>query len=1172
MFPLEFDHSVLDSLPLSLDEDIKRVVQVVKAIIARRVVPYFKKKRGTDAILAARVAEQLAIERMEDEGNRVRGVSLVAQRDKTWVITVHERIFDYLAFVIPSHPDANLAEGTPEMHKMLAFAEFMLRHQVQHVLYPESTENDVIVADAAFAMDRRSNDPTFYRELRQALSDEMNGLKGEGYLALFDCAEQSENTDNAVSRILNDYTGILVDFPEALLQNVFPSLCTNVKTRVLGLLFQRSRDTSYPLVKRTTFLQRFLRLFELLMAGDEKGAEQVFDGFKDRWGLVNLFHELGLPEAAVENKTGREIVRLVKQSLKQYSEETKGLFCDIGPQPVAPRPEPKPVEPAVKTLKDRIAEIRSDPSFPAQVIELIEKNKLNAVGHSGYKYTELIETLLAFPWSKLRPIQATPEDFEKGINSSHYGLEKPKETILDFFTSLIWRHRQRKPGDAAASRRTGSAFLFVGPPGVGKTSFAISIAENLGVPYHKLSLGGMRDEADLRGHGFTYEGSKPGAIVQGLIKMGCINGMFIMDEADKTEKFAIATLLEILDPEQNHLFHDKYTQSTIDIDLSNCHFILTANTLETVPPPVINRCEVVYLDRYSVDEKICIAREHLIRRVRERYQIGEGQVSFDPEHESGLLKFLVKSYTHEAGVRELERVIRTLFMRILRKEILAKRVHAVCITREKIMEYLELPRGPRRINEEDRVGEMIALGINVERGVGSIIPVQATPIHMADEAGGSRGFLSMIHATGNIERVMDESRKVATTAILHCAGPLGIDLDRADSPIHLHFMGGSTPKDGPSAGGTIALALASVLSGRRVRRDVAMTGEIDTQGRITIIGGLDVKLETAYDAGCRTMIIPTENLFGEGGVERLSEALKQELHVLSYRDWKDNPSSFDYTRHTLQILGVDHIVQASDIAFIDEEELLKVEASFLPHARMVREALVAGSFSVQPEFRVVYVKDPQELVLDSSVDHFWEKSGCVFLVRPPAGDVVRSAFPELEMGKRLWDFDPKANNLGSMLHVMSESADAHAVAPLYSSLVAPFFFLVRDRETLDSFSPSPRFERLRLFANNFTVQGVKIRDSKAILNRVCLYLSGLNDELLDACPFLGVREGIHVIDMSFIPEKYRLDLRRAETIVGRSLQRWLHSVEGTGDRDDTLALAIERIFDSSNPGRPLCGG
>ena len=220
----------------------------------------------------------------------------------------------------------------------------------------------------------------------------------------------------------------------------------------------------------------------------------------------------------------------------------------------------------------------------------------------------------------------------------------------------------------------------------------------------------MRDEADMRGHGFTYEGSKPGAIVQGLIKMQTMNGMFILDEADKTEKFAIATLLEILDPEQNHLFHDKYTETTVDIDLSNCHFFLTANTLDGVPPVVVNRCEVISLSQYSVEEKVVIAREHLIKRLRSQYQITEEAISFDPDEEADLLRHLIRTYTYEAGVRELERIIRTLFLRIQRKEILGRENQTIRITRERIKEYLKEPTRPRQINPEDAIGEMLAPG------------------------------------------------------------------------------------------------------------------------------------------------------------------------------------------------------------------------------------------------------------------------------------------------------------------------------------------------------------------------------------------------------------------------------------------------------------------------------
>ncbi len=451
------------------------------------------------------------------------------------------------------------------------------------------------------------------------------------------------------AELLNVYAFVLGDVPQHLIHQVFPALDTELKTKVLGVCYRRSRDASYSLLKRTSFLQRLLGLFELIMIGDPQTAQDVFNAFKDNWGLIYLLQELGLPEHSVENKTMREAFELFRDTLKKFSEETKGLFSTIPSPPTVARVVSTPVPITVKTLKDRIEDARNDPLFPSQVLDVIDKNKLNAVGHSGAKFSELIETLLAIPWGKIQKIPVAPEDFERGIESTHYGLRKPKEVICDFFTNLIWRYRQFDEDNVKSWRRNGSAFLFVGPPGVGKTSLAISIAQNLRIPYHKLSLGGMRDEADLRGHGFTYEGSKPGAIVQGIIKMGVMNGMFIMDEADKTEKFAIATLLEILDPEQNHLFHDKYTETTVDIDLSNCHFILTANTLETVPPAVINRCETVFLDRYSVEEKVAIAREHLIQRVRERYQIAQDKIFFDPKQEGDLLRYLIKTYTLRSG-------------------------------------------------------------------------------------------------------------------------------------------------------------------------------------------------------------------------------------------------------------------------------------------------------------------------------------------------------------------------------------------------------------------------------------------------------------------------------------------------------------------------------------------
>ena len=1145
MFPVEFDRAVLASLPLTDEDDVNRVTKILEAIVSRRVIPYFRRSRGTDPILLRSVNEKLSIVRLEDDLTQIQSVTLITRHDGKWTLHIHERVFDYLAFVIPSQPESRLGKGTPDERKMLAFSEFMLRHEIEHMLYPTRDERETLQSDVAFAMERREEDPTYYHDLCSALEDEMTGLKGEHYMDLFERAEKGEPVGTVITRMLNHYILAIVDTPEILMRQVFPFLCTELKTKLLGVFYRRSRETSYPLLRRTYFFQKMLRLFLLLADTDEPETERVFRAFKERWGVIFLFHELDLPEASLEDRDTKEILKVFKENVTRFLEETCAPFELIQPRPPLADKKPKTEEPKTMTLKDRIEQVRHDSTFPPQVLQVIEKNKLNAVGHSGYKYSELIETLLAINWGSIQPIEVTPQEFEEGLDRTHYGLKKPKELICDFFSNLIWRYQELKEKGPTSWRGNGSSYLFVGPPGVGKTSLAISIAENLRIPYHKLSLGGMHDEADLRGHGFTYEGSKPGAIVQGIIKMGVMNGMFIMDEADKTEKAAVATLLEILDPEQNHLFHDKYTQTTVDIDLSNSHFILTANTLETVPPPVINRCEVVMLDRYSVDEKIAIAQQHLITRVRNRYHIAESMVYFDQEDEARLLRYLIKTYTHEPGVRELERIIRTLFLRIFRKEILSNRNASVHITREKIREHLDPPRPPRQINDEDRVGEMTALGVNLEHGVGSIIPIQATPILFGGGDHPLSSFLSMVHATGNIEKIMDESRKVATTAILHCGRELGVDLKKSDTAIHLHFMGGSTPKDGPSAGGAIALALASILSGRRIRRDVAMTGEIDTHGRITSVGALALKLETAYDAGCKTVIVPEENLFGEEGIERLPDALKRELQILTYEQWSGDHEPFNHDCHVLEIVAVDSILEAADVAFIDQDEIDAFEGSILSHARQVAARLASIDSAHTKALRAIYVKHPWELSVNGFADSFWEKNDCVFLVKPELRKGLAERWPVLGAANRLWDFDPKRQNVASVLKNIAVSRNVNQNSAIPSSFLAPFFFLKRDRTTLEALEAEPRLDNLVLFANNYVAQGFKVKLCKQVVSRVYQYLSLLPPKELDQCCFLANHNGFYVLDVGMLQEKYRLDARRVETMLTQALKKWLLTVESS---------------------------
>jgi len=1123
---------------------MQRATQLLRSVIMRRVIPYFKGKKGTDPALLFRVGEHLSIQRLEDEDHRIRAVSFVTHEDQRWRLFIHERVFDYLAFVIPIDPDSRLGGRTPEEGKILAFFEFLLHHEIGHMLYPQKTERETIHADVAFALDRRVYDPTYYRMLRQALADDMTGLQGQAYLEIFDAAEQQRAYEYLITRMLTEWVGPLSDIPENLMKGLFPVLDSDLKTRVLGEFYRRSRDTGYSLLARTRCLLKVMRLFAMILEQDEKAAKDIFDAFKDRWGLIFLFHEMNLPESSLEDMEPKEIFVFFKDKLKQFLETSSGSWTRDRERVQPKAPDTAPAKPKTRPLKDRIEGARNDPAFPRQAMAVIDKNKTSAVGHSGPKYTELIETLLAIPWGKIQDIKVSPGSFEEGLNQTHYGLKKPKEIICDFFINLIWRFQQQRKSSKRGVQGTGSAFLFVGPPGVGKTSLALSIARNLGIPYHKISLGGMRDEAYLKGHGFTYEGSKPGAIVQGLIKMDAMNGMFIMDEADKTEKFAIATLLEILDPEQNHLFQDKYTQTTVDVDLSNCHFILTANTLETVPAPVINRCEVVVLDRYSVEEKIAIAQHFLIQRVRRSYQIAETAISFDPDQERALLKQLIKTYTYEPGVRQLERIIRTLFLRLFRKEILMEGGQAAKITRSSIKQYLGAPKRHWRINEENRVGEMLALGVSVERGTGAVIPVQATPIRLGEEGGFHRqGDLSMVHATGNIEKIMDESRKVATTGILHCAEALGIEIGNIDSFIHLHFMGSSTPKDGPSAGGAIALALASVLSGRPIRRDVAMTGEIDTHGRITAVAGLDIKLETAIDAGCKTMVIPKENLGGDKGLERFPDALKNELQILTYRQWKGPHPPFDYEKHLLQVVAVDHVVQAAEIAFINLMELKALEERFAEHGRFIAQALKEAAIEPDACFTLLYAKHPVEFDQDRDEGHFWETCNCVFLARSEFKKNILKKYPSLKAWAPRKKPFPSKEDIEALIGEI-KNAPTHGSAPrLRLSLVAPYFFLQRSGLLSGNKPSNPALEGLRFFANNFTAQGIKIKACKPLLNRVYCRLAPLAEALFEGSPFLTRKNGSYVINLECVPEKYRLDIHHAQEIINRSLAAWLEAVD-----------------------------
>lgn len=486
MFPMEFDSKTLGSLPSPDDDGLRRVEKVLLAMVKRRILPHFKARRGTDPLSISWMRDHLRIRRLEDEFGKIKGVSFVKLLSQELEVLIHERIFDFLAFVIPSDPESRLGEGTKEEKKMLAWAELVLRHQVEHGLYPQAPEASVVEGDLKYALEMKASDPTYYRHLVEALADEMNGIKGKRYLALMDHLEEGKSIDAMVRKLLEQYAAGVSESPLPFLTEMIPHFDPDVVIFILDNCVRQSRNTFHSLTRRAQWMDKVLDI--LAASLESSSGQRVLQLFRERWGVESLVRELDLWEGHVEGKSQEEVLELLEASLKARRSKSTVEVKPKEPEEVK-LAEPEPKE---KSLKDRIEEAKRDPLFPRQVIEVIEKNKMNAVGHSGSKYSELIETLLAIPWGKFKPIEVSAEEFEEGLNKSHYGLQRPKEILCDFFTNLIWRYKNLGPRSErwAQWKRTGSAFLLVGPPGVGKTSLAISVAQNLSIPYHKISLGG----------------------------------------------------------------------------------------------------------------------------------------------------------------------------------------------------------------------------------------------------------------------------------------------------------------------------------------------------------------------------------------------------------------------------------------------------------------------------------------------------------------------------------------------------------------------------------------------------------------------------------------------------------------------------------------------------------
>ncbi|MEU9834053.1 endopeptidase La [Streptosporangium sp. NPDC048047] len=487
-----------------------------------------------------------------------------------------------------------------------------------------------------------------------------------------------------------------------------------------------------------------------------------------------------------------------------------------------------------------------------------------------------LDTVLDIPWNTRTEDSYDIAAARAVLDADHTGLDDVKDRIIEY---LAVRGRRAAQGlGVVGGRRSGAVLALAGPPGVGKTSLGESVARAMGRKFVRVALGGVRDEAEIRGHRRTYVGALPGRIVRAVREAGSMNPVVLLDEVDKVGSDyrgdPTAALLEVLDPAQNHTFRDHYLE--VELDLSDVLFLATANVLEAIPGPLLDRMEIVTLDGYTEDEKVAIARDHLLPRQLDK----AGLTAEDVVIGEDALRRLAGEYTREAGVRSLERSI----ARVLRKVTanVALGAGELPVTVEDLVPYLGRPRHvPESSLPESRQRTAVpgvATGLAVTGAGGDVLYVEAS---LADPETGDTGLT----LTGQLGDVMKESARIALSYLRSRGAELELPVSSLkDRSVHVHFPAGAVPKDGPSAGVTLITALASLLSGRQVRSDVAMTGEVSLTGRVLPIGGVKQKLLAAHRAGITTVLIPARN---EPDLDDVPQAVRDELTVHTVSDVRE---------------------------------------------------------------------------------------------------------------------------------------------------------------------------------------------------------------------------------------------------------------------------------------------
>ncbi len=579
----------------------------------------------------------------------------------------------------------------------------------------------------------------------------------------------------------------------------------------------------------------------------EKQKALEYADVKERLEFLMALMEGEIDLLQVEKKIRSRVKKQMEKSQREYylNEQMKAIQKELGDMDDVPD--------EFEGLTKKIEEA----AMPAEAEEKTksELNKLKMMSPMSAEATVVrtyIDTMIGVPWKKRSKVKKDLAKAEEILDADHYGLDKVKERIIEY---LAVQHRTNK--------LKGPILCLVGPPGVGKTSLGQSIARSTGRKYVRMALGGVRDEAEIRGHRRTYIGSMPGKIVQNMSKVGVKNPLFLLDEIDKMSSDMrgdpSSALLEVLDPEQNTSFNDHYLE--VDYDLSDVMFVATSNSFN-IPGPLLDRMEVIRLSGYTEDEKLNISIRHLIPKQIKRNGLKESEISIEDSAIIGIIRY----YTREAGVRSLEREISKLCRKAVKNILLDKSLKQVVINEDNLEDYLGVKRHDYgKAEDSNKVGQVTGLAWTEVGG-------DLLTIECASMAGKGK-----LNYTGSLGDVMQESIQAAMTVVRSRVEALRINEDFYEKrDIHVHVPEGATPKDGPSAGIAMVTGLVSSLTGNPVRSEVAMTGEITLRGEVLPIGGLKEKLLAAHRGGIKTVIIPKEN---ERDLKEIPENVMEGLSI-----------------------------------------------------------------------------------------------------------------------------------------------------------------------------------------------------------------------------------------------------------------------------------------------------